>query len=70
MSFLKGKRFAIVGGNGFVGNRIAAKLIQHSAEVSAISRLLLPYLEAALDSIIRKTKRLNGSKPISCSLNN
>jgi len=38
MSFLAGRKFLIIGGNGFVGNRVAAKLIQHSAQVSVLSR--------------------------------
>lgn len=38
MSFLQGRKILIVGGNGFVGNRVAARLVQHSADVSVISR--------------------------------
>lgn len=38
MSFLSGRKFLIVGGNGFVGNRVAARLIQHAAQVSVLSR--------------------------------
>lgn len=41
MSFLAGRKFLIVGGNGFVGNRVAAKLVQHSAEVSILSRFTI-----------------------------
>lgn len=35
---LSGRKFLIIGGNGFVGNRIASKLIQNDANVSVLSR--------------------------------
>lgn len=38
MSFLSGRKFLIIGGNGFVGNRVAAKIIQHHGHVSVLSR--------------------------------
>lgn len=38
MSFLSGRKFLIVGGNGFVGNRIAATLVRNGGQVSVLSR--------------------------------
>jgi nucleoside-diphosphate-sugar epimerase len=38
MSLLAGRKFLIVGGNGYVGSRLAAKLIQNEANVSVLSR--------------------------------
>jgi uncharacterized protein YbjT (DUF2867 family) len=38
MSFLSGRKFLIIGGNGFVGNRVAAKLVKHGGHVSVLSR--------------------------------
>ncbi len=35
---LLGKRILVVGGNGFAGNHIAAKLVSQQASVAVLSR--------------------------------
>jgi nucleoside-diphosphate-sugar epimerase len=69
MSFLSGRKFLIVGGNGYVGNRVAAKLIQHSAQVSVLSRYLKIKLEKDQDLNILKIKKLTGLSVLRWSLN-
>lgn len=60
MSLLAGRKFLVVGGNGFVGNRIAAKLVQLSAQVSVLSRYLPLNKEQALNSNILRTNKSTG----------
>jgi nucleoside-diphosphate-sugar epimerase len=61
MSLLAGRKFLVVGGNGFVGNRIAAKLIQLAAQVSVFSRYSMLNIEQDLNSNILKTNKSIGS---------
>lgn len=60
MSLLAGRKFLVVGGNGFVGNRIAAKLVQLSAQVSVLSRYFPLNKEQALNSNILRTNKSTG----------
>lgn len=69
MALLVGRKFLIIGGNGFVGNRVAARLINNQAQVSVLSRYLHLYAGMAPDLTILKTKKLTGSLAVHLSLN-
>lgn len=61
MSLLAGRKILIVGGNGFVGNRVAARLVNNHAHVSVLSRYLRPYPGMAPGLSTPRTKKLTGS---------
>ena len=61
MGFLAGRKFLIVGGNGFVGNRIAATLVSQGAQVTALTRYFIPYSGLAPSFNILRTPESTGS---------
>jgi nucleoside-diphosphate-sugar epimerase len=57
---LLGKKILVVGGNGFVGNYFASRLVQQAANVLSMSRYPLLYLEKELNMIIQKISKSTG----------
>jgi nucleoside-diphosphate-sugar epimerase len=58
---LLGKKILIVGGNGFVGNYFASRLVKQAAQVSAMSRYSLFYSERELNMITHRIRKSTGS---------
>lgn len=57
---LVGKKILVVGGNGYVGNYFAARLIRQGASVMAISRYFRPHSGRAYSTTTQKMHRSTG----------
>lgn len=61
---LIGKRILILGGNGYLGNYLAARLVQQQATVLALSRLANHNAGQDQNMNTQKIRPYNGSKEI------
>lgn len=59
---LAGKTILILGGNGYLGNHFAARLVQEQARVVAVSRYEEVKTGRASSTSTQKTKTSSGSK--------
>lgn len=59
---LAGKSVLVLGGNGYLGNHFAARLVQQQAKVYALSRQLFCNVDQASNINTQKTHPLIGSK--------
>jgi nucleoside-diphosphate-sugar epimerase len=57
---LLGKKVLVVGGNGFVGNYFASRLVQQAATVSCLSRYSITQLEKVSNTTFLKIVELIG----------
>lgn len=57
---LIGKKILVIGGNGYVGNYFAAKLLQQSAIVSAMSRYKVDNIVKESNTISQRIEGLIG----------
>ena len=58
---LIGKKILVIGGNGYVGNYFAARLLKQSAIVSAMSRYYVKNIVKESNTISHKIEELIGS---------
>lgn len=65
---LVGRKILVVGGNGYVGNYFAARLVRQGAHVMAMSRYPQLYPGRASSTTIPKINRSTGSSVISSPL--
>lgn len=57
---LIGKKILVIGGNGFVGNYFASRLVKESATVYAMSRYQVDNLERDWNIISHRIYKYNG----------
>jgi nucleoside-diphosphate-sugar epimerase len=57
---LVGKKILVLGGNGYVGNYFASRLVKEAGTVSAMSRYAAAYIGKDPNTNIHKTTKYNG----------
>lgn len=62
MKLLTKNKIFIVGGNGFVGNYLASRFVQHGAQVSVLSRYHISYYRSGPKYKYQENSNINWIK--------